>query len=283
MYLTIANDPVDLVFGEEKAFRLIKEAGFDGIDLQTMHKRDLLNGHIEAAKNTKRLLEEIGLICNLAHAPFRSCKYGMDFDLSNPVFREIVNALEYASIVGAKYVVVHGIMTPMGPRTYESLQYNYQFFKTLAPYARQFGVCIALENEGEGLPNPLVVRELLRMLDDPCFVTLVDTGHARLCLVRPQDFIRDLPRGSLRGLHIQDNRGEKDDHLLPGMGIMNWDKILRALAEVGYDGDFNLEVHGFLKCFEPESFPAALKLAESVGRGCIRKLEQFRRELQAEQ
>jgi len=281
MNLTIANDPIDLVFGEEEAYRLIKEAGFDGIDLQTMHKRDLLNGHIEAAHHTKHLLEEIGLICNLAHAPFRNCRYGMAFDLSEPAFREIVNALEYASIVGVKYVVVHGILTPEEARTYSSLQYNYQFFKALAPFADQFGVCIALENVGEGVPNPLVVHELLRMLDDPCFVTLVDTGHARLCYVRPQDFIRDLPRGSLRGLHIQDNRGEKDDHLLPGMGILNWDKILKALAEVGYEGDFNLEVHGFFKCFEAENLPAALKLAESVGRSCIRKLEQYRSELNA--
>ena len=45
-----------------------------------------------------------------------------------------------------------------------------------------------------------------------------------------------------------------------------------------YDGDFNMEVHGFHKFFEAKDLPAALKLAEGVGRSCIEKIEQFRKE-----
>jgi len=111
------------------------------------------------------------------------------------------------------------------------------------------------------------------------FAALLDTGHSRLCYVAPQHFIRDMPKGSIQALHIQDMRGieGQDDHLLPGMGKLKWDEILKALAEVDYDGDFNMEVHGFHKCFEVADLPVAVKLAESVGRRCIEKLEQFKK------
>lgn len=280
MNLTIANDALFKIVGEAESFRLIKEAGFDGVDLQSIDKKDsdiLLNSHVQAANETKRLIQESGLICNLAHAPFRKFFYGMAFNLSEPVFKELVNSIEYAAIVGAKYIVVHGVPVPLGGMSSQSLQYNYEFYTALAPYAKEFGIQIALENVSGRLPYPYQISEILRMLDDSCFTFLLDTGHARLCHIDPECFIRDLPYGTVKALHVQDMRGieGKDDHILPGMGILNWDEILKALAENGYDGDFNMEVHGFLRCFDIENISAALKLAEGVGRSCIKRLEQF--------
>jgi len=281
MKLTIANDAVYKKVGEAESYRLIKEAGFDGVDLQCIDKKDsdiLLNDHREEAKKTKQMIEDSGLICNLAHAPFRKLFYGMNFDFTEPIYQELVNSIEYAAIAGAKLVVVHGILTPLSAKSAQSMEYNYKFFKSLAPYAKDFGIKLAIENVAEALPYPYQMRQMLDMLDDPCFAALLDTGHSRLCYVAPQHFIRDMPRGTIQGLHIQDMRGieGQDDHLLPGMGKLKWDEILKALAEVDYDGDFNMEVHGFLKCFEAEALPAALKLSEQVGRSCIEKIEQFR-------
>jgi len=282
--LTIANDALFKKVGEAESYRMIKEAGFDGVDLQCIDKKDsdiLLNHHREEAEKTREMIADSGLICNLAHAPFRKLFYGMAFDFSEPVYKELVHSIEYAAIAGAKMVAIHGILTPLSAKSAQSMEYNYEFFKSLAPYARDCGIKLAIENVAEALPYPYQMGQMLRMLDDPCFTALLDTGHARLCYVAPQHFIRDLPRGTIRGLHIQDSRGieKMDDHILPGMGKLNWDEILKALAEVGYDGDFNMEVHGFLKCFESRDLPAALKLAEGVGRSCIEKIEQFRKEL----
>ena len=80
----------------------------------------------------------------------------------------------------------------------------------------------------------------------------------------------------MKGLHLQDNRGSKDDHLLPGMGVLPWDSILEALAEIGYDGDFTLEVGGYCKLFDEEELPAALALAATKSRKYMKKLEQYR-------
>lgn len=285
MNLTIANDAVYNKVGEAESYRLIKEAGFDGVDLQCIDKKGmeiLLNRHVEEAKQTRQMIEDSGLICNLAHAPFRDLFYGMAFDFSEPVYHKLVNAIEYAAIAGAKLIAIHGILVPLSSKSRQSMEYNYKFFKSLAPYAKDFGIKLAIENVGEAMPFPYQMSEMLNMLDDPTFACLLDTGHARLCYVAPQHFIRDMPRGTIQALHIQDNRAieKQDDHLLPGMGKLKWDEILKALAEVGYDGDFNMEVHGFHKFFEAKDLPAALKLAEGVGRSCIEKIEQFRKELE---
>ena len=280
MNLTIANDAIYKKVGEAESYRLIKEAGFDGVDLQCIDKIDsdiLLNHHREAAKKTRQMIMESGLICNLAHAPFRKLFYGMRFDLTEPVYKELVNSIEYAAIAGAKLVAIHGILTPLSSKSAQSMAYNYEFFRSLAPYAKDFGIKLAIENVAEALPYPYQMGQMLEKLNDPCFAALLDTGHARLCYVAPQHFIRDLPKGTIQALHIQDSRGieKMDDHILPGMGKLKWDEILKALAEVEYDGDFNMEVHGFLKCFEAEALPAALKLTEQVGRDCIKRIEQF--------
>ena len=277
MILTIANDALYKIVGEEESYRLIKEAGFDGVDLQCIDKKDsdiLLNHHREEAEKTRKLLEKYGLICNLAHAPFRKMFYGMNFDLSEPIYKEVVNSIEYAAIVGAKMIAIHGIRTPLGPQSRQSLEYNCELFRSLAPYAKQFGIKLAIENVFGSLSDSLQMGETMRMLDDPTFTVLCDIGH----LIEPQKFIRDLSHGSIGALHTHDMHGTpgKNDHTLPGHGIIDWEDTLKALAEVEYDGDLNYEIHGFLKHFDEETLPIALKLAERVGRSFIRKIEAFR-------
>lgn len=45
-------------------------------------------------------------------------------------------------------------------------------------------------------------------------------------------------------LHLNDNDGEKDFHLLPGEGTVDWAEFRQALKEVGYRGPFLFEVWG---------------------------------------
>ena len=68
------------------------------------------------------MIREYGLICNLAHAPFRKLFYGMRFDRTEPVYQELVNSIEYAAIAGAKLVAVHGIHTPLGSKSTQSME-----------------------------------------------------------------------------------------------------------------------------------------------------------------
>lgn len=78
----------------------------------------------------------------------------------------------------------------------------------------------------------------------------LDTGHLHAVSAKAgatesqSDFIRTAGR-RLRALHIADNDGTRDQHLMPfGLGTVDWQDVMRGLRAVGYDGLFNLEVPG---------------------------------------
>ncbi len=264
--------------GEENAIRLIKEAGFDGIDYSFYYKdadEYLGDDYMERAKKTKALLEKYDLICNQTHAPF-DFEFGEEMDVSNFHYLRYVRSMEYAAYIGAKHIVIHGVRVPTGSGTDWSLEYNYKFFKSLEPYAKKFGIKIALENVSGSFSTPLLHNEMHRRLNDPIYITCIDLGHAQLWggrFVKTEDFLDSVIPEKLLALHIQDNDAKSDQHIIPGLGVIDWDKVMMSLAKADYQGDLTFETWCFTQAFDPEVFPYSLKLSEQVGRGLMRKFE----------
>lgn len=125
--------------------------------------------------------------------------------------------------------------------------------RRVAEYARGGPTVICLENLGKesGLAE---AGELIRIADatgaDNVALCL-DTGHANISGVDNPSFIRRAgPR--LQALHIADNLGHNDDHMLPyGRGTVKWKEVMKALREVAYHGLFNFEVPGERLCPKP--------------------------------
>ena len=57
----------------------------------------------------------------------------------------------------------------------------------------------------------------------------------------PEEMIRILGK-DISILHLHDNSGHWDDHLLPGMGNINWPAVFEALEAIGYSGVYNFEL-----------------------------------------
>ena len=51
----------------------------------------------------------------------------------------------------------------------------------------------------------------------------------------------------LYALHIHDNRGMQDEHLIPYLGTINMDEVINALIEIGYEGYFTFEAASSLR------------------------------------
>lgn len=66
----------------------------------------------------------------------------------------------------------------------------------------------------------------------------IDMNHIK----NPQELIRTMG-ARLKSVHIADGSGEAENHYFPctGEGQNNWDEILAALDEAGYDGPFMYE------------------------------------------
>ena len=266
--------------GIEGAVKAVKEAGFDAVDWSFYwDAAPALCGedYREKALEIRNALEKYGLKCSQAHAPFNfTCD--MEQEDSCFAYLSIKRAIEACGIIGIDHIVVHGIAVPETAVSGKSLDYNTGFYKKLEPLCRETGVKIAIENLSGAFTYPDLMNEILKRLNSPWFVGLVDVGHAWLRAgIQPGDFIRRLTPGSLKGLHIQDNHGAAggvDEHLAPFLATVDFPDLLKALKETGYEGDFTLELPRFLKMYADRGLLLpALEFSQAVGRKLIADFE----------
>ena len=262
-----------IYLGEDEGFRLIKETGFDCVDYSFYWMQPdntvLGDDYLFHANRVKALLDKYNLTCNQTHAPF-TFSYGNPLDLTDSMYLSIVRSMEFSAILGAKHVVVHGVKVPDG---IDLLSYNLSFYRSLEPYCKKYGIRVAIENLFSSLKTIEVHNALLDALDPECFVALVDVGHAILCGYTAQEYIRGIREGRLEGLHIHDNFGQADDHMIPGIGVIQWDEVISALADVKYSGDFTLESWRFMAAYGPDMLKETIRMNYSAGRYFCNKLE----------
>lgn len=126
---------------------------------------------------------------------------------------------------------------------------NIKYLKKLADYVEGRNVTICLENLRTHMKESIVesIEDLLYMLDEigsENFGICLDTGHLNLTVKNHREFILKAGK-KLRALHIADNRGENDDHLMPfNTGMVDFEEVVKALKEIDYNGLFNLEIPG---------------------------------------
>ena len=188
--------------------------------------------------------------------------------------------------LGAKYCVFH---TPahnhVGDLPDERMfEIGVSQFASVLPFAKENGVKIAAETHGTaskynkmeffGIPENLLelvkrVRETSPAADALC--VCVDTGHTNLAVRMGYPSVGDVIRqlGSLvEVLHLHDNDGIKDQHKIPGTGILDWKDILAALREIGYKGYYNLET--MLKHFGVDFMEEEAAFAVKVMRNMLK-------------
>jgi sugar phosphate isomerase/epimerase len=151
---------------------------------------------------------------------------------------EVKRALEVAERVPFRFLVQH---LGQGHQTMDSRRLDAAFnsLEHLAIFAKERGVTIALENTPNGLGSPesldLLIKEThLRDLKF-CF----DIGHAHIEDGVEKSF--EVMRDRIVTAHIHDNHGEKDEHLLPHEGAIDWDAALEAMAAMPQTPDLVLE------------------------------------------
>lgn len=89
---------------------------------------------------------------------------------------------------------------------------------------------------------------------------LLDTGHTHLNnepleLIIPK--LKDIPLH----IHIDDNNGDADSHMIPGDGSIDYAVLAAALKEIGYTGFISAEL-GFQYTLEPDA--AVIKTLERL-------------------
>ena len=109
-------------------------------------------------------------------------------------------------------------------------------YKKLVAKAEKLGVIIALENTR----MPQYFDYIFDNISSDNLKICYDSGHDHAFTQDTFDF--DKYKGKIVCLHIHDNNGQKDQHLLPFDGNINWDNLLGKLKAAEYQGPITLEV-----------------------------------------
>lgn len=192
-----------------------------------------------------------------------------------------------ASLLGVRNIIVH----PCQHLEYckegvpeELFEYSINFYKKLLPYCEEYNIKVALENMWQypgGMishstcSRPWEFIKYLDALDSEWFVACLDIGHANLVRETPAEFIKELGGKRLKCLHVHDVDGTRDSHTLPFFGVGDWDSIMKALAEINYEGEITFEADGFMNGKPVELLPDCAKYMAAVGRCLANKYEEY--------
>jgi sugar phosphate isomerase/epimerase len=156
--------------------------------------------------------------------------------------------IAHAAQLGADYVIVHanGASEPFTVEDHAaSMARSRRSLGELAETAARLGVVLALENlPAYGAPRPTSrMSEVLNLIEGfgTQYGICLDTGHSHVNGVDPSADAREAGE-RLLCIHIQDNDGSGDQHLLPGRGTIPWETFRATLAEMGFRGQRTLEV-----------------------------------------
>jgi sugar phosphate isomerase/epimerase len=138
---------------------------------------------------------------------------------------EIKRALEMADTLPFQYLVV-----PMGlpEEDYDMRKFDAAMtsMEHLKVFAKDLGVQLLLENVPNELGTPQRMVEFLQYTRLNVKVCL-DTGHANMARSLHAGFEKLKPY--IASTHVHDNRGQKDDHLMPFDGEIDWTETVHDL------------------------------------------------------
>ena len=240
---------------------LMQQLGLVAIEIADYHPNfDYTDG--ELLDQMRGWMESRGLALNSIHAHFEQRQPGSDLADPDEAQRQESVALYRSGLaalarLGGDILVTHHIAIPepdQEPKAYARRRGAFvASLSELAATAADLGVRLAIENVPSGWRAD--VRSLMALIEDagasPAVGVCLDTGHRHLGGDNPAA-IRTLG-SKLITLHIHDNHGQRDEHIMPLDGTINWPPVVAALRAIDYPGVFMYEIGSMAN---PQDIPA---------------------------
>jgi sugar phosphate isomerase/epimerase len=205
----------------------------------------------EAVRDFASALEEHGLRLHSLHSPTErdlapGRESGMPISICDTerirrvdAVDEVKRALEIAERVPFRFLVQH---LGHGRQSMDSRSIDAAFnsLEHLVIFAKERGVTIALENTPNELGSPESLDHLIKETHLRDLKFCFDIGHAHMEEGVEKSF--EVMRDRIVTAHIHDNHGDKDEHLLPFEGTIDWDAALQAFAAMPQPPDLVLEL-----------------------------------------
>ena len=174
------------------------------------------------------------------HAPFAElAPCAIDPLVRQVTEKRYCQAADMARELGVRRLVIHGGFVPQVyfPEWYveQSVLFWRDFLRQLPP-----DMTVALENVME--PQPRLLAEIARQVDDPRLGLCLDVGHANTFVsqVPPLEWVAPMAPW-LRHVHLHNNAGHDDLHDPLGQGTLAMEQVLDTILELCPAATFTLE------------------------------------------
>ncbi len=268
---TTTGDITQHGYSAEEAVRIITRAGFRHLDMSfyDMEKKPekrpdgkmspfMEDGWEAYADRLRELAESLGADFVQCHTPGYTNPFtrgGAGVRLREATERSI----RASARLGIRNAVIHaGWEKGLSPD--ESCAKNRAFLEPFIPVLEETGVRLCVENStrinmGEfnyHFYDGETLAQFIDEIDHPLIVAAWDVGHAHLEGHNYPDLVALGDR--LCAVHIHDNGGGADEHLLPFCGTIPMDEIMCGLIDNGFaarGGVFTLETDCLVRARSP--------------------------------
>jgi sugar phosphate isomerase/epimerase len=181
---------------------------------------------------------------------------------------EIKRCLEVAEQAPFRFLVQH---LGMGGESFDERKFEAGMtaVEHLRAFARPLGVTLLLENIPNELSTPSRLLQFLSAshLDDVgiCF----DVGHAHMMGGVAADF--EPLKSRVRSTHVHDNNQDRDAHLWPGEGTIDWKQTLALLGAAPQVPPLLMEIDGEGRGNILQGMTAAFERLESAARAAAQE------------
>jgi len=268
MKIGINNGSFEYLGQEENQYARIAALGYNAVDhslcdtgAPCYQSDDAMK---EYALRIRQIAENTGLEISQVHGPWPTDDKSAENRAGTLVHMR--RAVYGCHVMGAPYLIIHPQM-PYGWGKEEDPEFAFRLtvdlMKALMPDCEKYGVTLCLENmpmTAHRISTMDQIVKAVREVNSPFCGICLDTGHTNVFKRDPGEDVR-IAGDLLKALHIHDNDGRGDFHLLPWLGCADWNSFTNALGASGFDGVMSLETAGIRKPSMPENL---LHLAETL-------------------
>lgn len=206
----------------------IKNAGFENVFIQWYDdKRWNAQEQVDYAKS-------LGLNIIFAHLGYQNINKIWEEGLEgDELVLRYKKDIEDCSKNGINLVTMH---LTSGTKAPEYNEMGLNRIREIIKFAKKVNVKIAFEN----LKVKGTLEYIFKNIQDEDVGICYDAGH---CHAHFKDEFNFEPfKNKIFAVHLHDNDASDDQHLLPFDGTINWNEVIKKVADYGYTGPITLEL-----------------------------------------
>ncbi len=259
-------------------FRVFKNSGIETVAYNLFclnNRKEVLacTDYIQNAEKLRKELDSFGISCNQTYSPFSLKLCDERINRFEPNYGELVRALEFSSIIGAKRMVCFAVQVPQGT---DQIDKNKRIYRSLIPYCEKFGIEIAICS---GFPKYMyssVLKTPWQTTDEYVdFINSFNSDYITACAnlgalegfqSPPQNFVLSVGTPLLKSIHFQDVAKYHDAHMPTFSKQFDFAQIMKSLESIGYEGEFTFECPAFIERYPRELLGDLCEFLSDIGK-----------------